>query len=156
LEVTDIMATSTVSIEISANTVAWYGAIIATISLGLNIYKIWKDRPRLKISISKNYKIVGFDISNKEVDLEPGKLFWLLSIINVSKYKLTIDQIGVEYKYEKGGALIVKDYNGPIQTFELTPFTSKQFIFSEELLPLNKIKNVSVKDATGKIWKKKI
>jgi hypothetical protein len=150
------MATSTVSIEISANSVAWYGAIIATISLGLNIYKIWKDRPHLKITIRKDYEIVGFDDSNKEVNLEPRKSFWLLSIANVSKYKLTIDQIGVEWKDKKGGAIVVKDYNGPIQTFALAPYTSRQFIFSEELLPLNKIKNVWIKDATGKIWRNKL
>jgi len=145
-----------VSIEISANTVAWYGAIIATISLIWNIYKFWKDRPHLKITIAKDYKIVGFDALNKEVDLEAGKSFWLISIANVSKYKLTIDQVGVEWKDKKGGAIIVKDYNGPIQVFELAPYTSKSLIISEDLLPLNKIKIVSVKDATGKIWKKKI
>ena len=41
-----------ISIHISANTVAWYAAIVSTVGLLATIYTAWKDRPRVKITIN--------------------------------------------------------------------------------------------------------
>lgn len=56
------MSNELIKIEISANTVAWYGAILSTISLLIGIYKIWIDRPRLKIFVTRDLEIWGIDI----------------------------------------------------------------------------------------------
>ncbi len=39
--------------------VAWYGAIVGTLSLALALYVAWPDRVRLKISVGINFRPSG-------------------------------------------------------------------------------------------------
>lgn len=55
-----------VNINISANTVAWYGAIIATIGFIFGTYNILRDRARIKVWYSwDNFIIGGFGNDDK-------------------------------------------------------------------------------------------
>ncbi len=53
-------------IEITASTVAWYAAIVATISAFFSGFNMWRDRPRIKISLKKNMKIYPADIGDED------------------------------------------------------------------------------------------
>ncbi len=41
-----------ISIQISASSVAWYGAIVATLSAGITLWNVWRDRARIRVKIS--------------------------------------------------------------------------------------------------------
>ena len=47
-----------INIEISATTVAWYGAIVATISVAVALFNYLRDRARIRINYRKNMKII--------------------------------------------------------------------------------------------------
>lgn len=144
-----------INIEISASTVAWYGAILATVSIAFEGYRFWVNRSRLRICIKKDQEIWGEDENRKLVNLEPKEEFWTFSIANVGGQKVVIFQIGINWNYKKGGAIITKDYFGPVKRIELQPFESTSLTISNNLLTQDRIKEVWVKDAIGKIYIKK-
>ena len=47
------MALPDLKIEITAITVAWYGAIVATASIFLSLYNVLRDRARIKIKFRR-------------------------------------------------------------------------------------------------------
>ena len=145
-----------IKIEISANIIALYGAILATISLLIGIYKIWIDRPRLKFSVDREYEILGTDTNGSFKNIEPGKTFWMIQIINIGRQSIIINSIGIEWRDRKGGALISKDYNGLVQCFELKSGNSRQIVINSALLDINRVKNIYARDATGKSHRYKI
>jgi hypothetical protein len=147
------MLNQIVKIEISADTVAWYGAIIATISLIVVIYKIWIDRPRLKFSVAKEYEIWGTDINNAFRNLEPGKEFWTIQIANIGRRNIIIDAVGVEWRDKSGCTFISRDYNGSVQHFEIKPGDSRQIVIDTTFIDPKRVKNIFARDGTGKSYR---
>lgn len=150
------MLNEVIKIEISATTVAWSGAIIATSSLAIGIYKVWIDRPRLKFSIAQAYEIWGTDTNGAFKNLSPGKEFWTVQIANIGRRHIIIDAVGVEWRDKQGGAFISRDYNGPVQRFELKPGYSRTITLDNTLIDPKRIKNIYVRDATGKLHRYKL
>jgi len=145
-----------IKIEISADTVAWYGAIVATTSLLIGVYKVWIDQPRLKFSVAREYEIWGTDTDGSFKNIEPGKAFWMIQIANIGRRSIILNSIGVEWRDKKGGALISRDYNGPVQRFELKPGNSRKIVINSALIDINRVKNIYARDTTGKSHRHKI
>lgn len=68
-----------IHIEITANTVAWYGAIVATAGIIVSIWNSYKDRARIKVKISSilipysssNYVDKGFSVTISNFGIRP-------------------------------------------------------------------------------------
>lgn len=63
----------------------------------------------------------------------------------------------VDWRDKKSRAIIREDYNGLIERFELKPGDSyRPIILDYNTIDINRVKNIYVRDATGKIYKHKI
>ena len=72
------------TIEISANAVSWYAAIVATISAGASVYNAWRDRSRLVFRFMPNMQMVG--------DLSAKRCLYT-SIANAGRRPITISHL---------------------------------------------------------------
>ncbi len=79
-----------ITIQITASTVAWYGAITATATLGIELVKLWLERRRVKLEILPRMRLMGGIISDTDVVV--------FKVINKGKRPITINQHGVKLK----------------------------------------------------------
>lgn len=85
-----------ISIIISANTVAWFGAIVASISLVFGVYNILRDRPKLKIQFQKDVQLM-----NTDPLYDSSKTYVSISVINRGRRPIRIESAGLR-TVEKG------------------------------------------------------
>lgn len=136
---------SEISIQISANSVAWYGAIVATIGAAVSIYNAWKDRPRLKIKYEPGQYMIG----NPSIYPEE-KTYMCVNVINTGRRPISIEQACVR-QFGTGGYLILPDSfrsHRPKIIDETSPRTT--FATSEDQFEMDKIYCVIITDGTGK------
>jgi hypothetical protein len=139
------------SIQITANTVAWYGAIVATLSASVAIYNAWKDRPRIKIK----YEVDQYMIGN-ELLYPKDKKYLCVTVINSGIRPIRIEQASVQ-QYGTEGYLVLPDSfrdHRPKIIDEKSPRTT--FATSQDQFNLDMIYRVIVKDGTGKEYFKYI
>jgi len=80
-------------IEISANVVAWYGAIIATFSIILAFLNYFRDRTKIKVKISQGFFTYGNNLG-KEVNI-------FIEAMNVGRHPVTLTGAGLTLKNGK-------------------------------------------------------
>ena len=126
------------SITISANTVAWYGAILATLSTIKVLYDIWSDKSRLDISFQKDMVILDAN-ANKEMQV-------LIRVVNKSKRPTQITHWGVRFYKSLDTALVF--LNAPTQNLnEQSP--SAHYLHPQKDLDLDDLWFVYVVDVRG-------
>jgi len=86
-------------IEISANAVAWYGAIVASISAFVVGYNVLRDRARLEIKLLANIGTI-----NIEPDYDSSKMYYSIRVINKGRRPIRIGQpalkvVGMEHTF---------------------------------------------------------
>lgn len=141
-----------INISISANSVAWYAAIVATISALIAVLNYLNDKRRLKVSISRGFLTgVGDDST---------KLF--LKAANIGKRPVTVNGVGFNLK----GKTDITLMHTPMLNL---PYTIKEgnscqtWIEHEEFLmqlkqdgdTIQDITHIWFRDSTGKIYKKR-
>jgi hypothetical protein len=139
------------SIEISANSVAWYGAIVATVGAVVSISNMWKDRARIKIKYEPGQYMIGNPLLYPE-----GKTYLCVSVVNKGRRPITIAQASIR-QYGTNGYLVLPDSfrdHRPKLIDEKTPRTT--FATSEDQFSMDKIYCVVVVDGTGKKYFKYI
>lgn len=136
-------------IEITASTVAWYAAIVATISALFSGLNIWRDSRRIKITLKKNMKIYPADIG------EEDKQFLIIDIANIGRRPITITHVGFEVIGENAGAILAADSvkNG---SREIQEGKSTSYLVNQSQIKLERLKNIIVFDATGKKYRRKV
>lgn len=91
---------NTIKIEITAETVAWYAAIVATISvvfsIGFGIAKLIKDKRKLRIKVTEGLFVLG-----RESDDRPKVV---LHADNIGHSSVTVERAGFLLK---GGFMIM-------------------------------------------------
>lgn len=143
------MELSQFSIQISANTVAWYGAIVATAGAGVSIYNAWKDSPRIKIKYEPNQYMIGNPLIYPE-----DKMYLCINVINKGRRAIKIEQACVK-QYGTNGYLVLPDSfrdHRPQIIDEKVPRTT--FATSQDQFQMDKIYCVIVTDGTGKKYTK--
>jgi hypothetical protein len=83
-----------ISINISADTVAWYGAIVATLSAIKVLYDIWSDRRRLSIKILPDMHL----LETKERE-HLKEHYLAVSVTNKGKRPVRIVQVAIQFKW---------------------------------------------------------
>ncbi len=93
-----------ITISITADAVAWYGAIVATLGAVKVIYDMWGDKGRLDISFQRDMFIAG------EYDEDQV----LIRVVNKSKRPTQLTHVGMRFYKDWDKALLF--VNEPLET----------------------------------------
>lgn len=136
------------TLRITADTVAWYAAIVATVSAIIAGYSVWKDKAKVKITLSKNMEILPSEPETV------GKSFIVIDVANIGRRPITITHVGFYEIGKKEGGLLGDSFTkGPREIHE---GKSTSYLMDQSLIDIKKLKTVIAIDATGKTYKKKI
>ncbi len=136
-------------LEISAPAVAWYGAIIATISFVVASYNVWRDRARLKIKYGYGYKIIGPLGNNDDTE------YFQTTVINLGQRPVKITHVGAIFYDVDKKILFTSSFdkqNGENILTENNPST--YYLTDLEDLDIEKLNFVYAIDAKGKEYRK--
>lgn len=67
------------TLEIKANLVAWYGAVVATGGLLISAYNVFRDKARVKIEYNTNQRIIGGGVNSP---YDENKTYICITVIN--------------------------------------------------------------------------
>lgn len=142
---------STLHIEISASSVAWYGAIVATISviasIILGMITLLRDRASIKIKISHGFLVYSPSLSED--------LYIFIEAINKGRRPVTLTSLG--FKLKNGNNIVfTKSRELPKELTEgksYQEWISKKEIERDCQKLKTSIKYAWFKDATGKVYK---
>lgn len=118
-----------IRLEISAPVVAWYAAIVATFALVVNAYSVWRDRPRLRVRITRNMKMVPPDHGDPS--------YYCITIANPGRRPITITHVGFTMKEGENDILLgesVRDGNREILPGHNTDYLARQDMIDESNL----------------------
>ena len=90
----------TYSLSITADSVAWYGAIVATMSVIFSGITLWRDRSKVKISYSKSWV-------HNSPHHDPKELYFDIQVRNVGRRTIALGNVGI--KLFDGSALLLAD-----------------------------------------------
>ncbi len=143
------MVNDVLKIEISANIVGWYGAIVASLSVVFSAYQVWRDSSRIKI-----YLETGLHFHNAPPLYEEGVNYVGVSVINKGRRPIKITHATFLILGEENRLLLTDSFsNHRVQVLtEENPKT--QFFAKEELVDIDKIWCIVITDGTGKDHKK--
>lgn len=128
--------------------VAWYGAIVSTLGFFLALYVALRDRPRLKIGVQPNMKSYG------ETGYRTDKLYVVVTVSNSGRRPVTVTGVGFSQRRRAGDILLSDSLReGPR---EITEGKSTSYLAEQEGLPLSNLDRVVVRDATGRVWKRRV
>lgn len=136
-----------INIEISASSVAWYGAILATGSLIVSILNSLKDRRKIKVKISNGFLIPD------PWDGEAKKIF--IEAQNHGKRPVNLSNVG--FKLSDGSSIILPNPKNIKFPFNLSEGQSTSTFFEiNDLKPhKEKIKYGFYTDSIGNVYKTK-
>ncbi|MBN1263014.1 MAG: hypothetical protein JW991_01530 [Candidatus Pacebacteria bacterium] len=139
-------------VEITANEVAWYGAIVATVSMAVSLLNHLRDKATIKLKVSKVFFAYrsGLDKSLK----------LMAKAVNTGRRPITITSVGFSLS-NKRDIVITNDNIIPNLPAKLAEGEQLQFWVEEnKLLSLLKKSKTELncawcQDAAGKLYKKK-
>jgi len=144
---------STLHIEISVSTVAWYGAIVATISVIASIIlgtiTLLRDRASIKVKISHGFLVYGPNLGED--------LYIFIEASNKGRRPVTLTSVGFELK-NGHNIVFTKSRELPKELTEgksYQEWVSKKEIGRDCQKLKTSIRYAWFKDATGKVYKKR-
>lgn len=152
---------SEIKIEISASSVAWYGAITATIALLIDGVRLWLDRRRVKLKILPNMICTVPIFPNDSED----EIYTIFRVINLGIRPVTITHHGLSlikgdgaYKelYITPGIQHIGGLPKEILEGQSYDLYSSQRALKDKTKNFTDIKFFYVTSATGAIYKKKM
>lgn len=139
-----------ITIEISASTVAWYAAIVATVSVIINVLRYLDDRVKLAIEVKAGMRTFGYNPSYKK-DTD----YILVTVINKGKRPVTIGNVGFITKDKKESNAILSDSAFPANR-EIKEGQSTDYMLEQSTVDLSKIKYFVAYDKTGREFRGKL
>lgn len=133
------MAQPHLTLTISASVVAWYAAIVSTVSSAIQFANFLRDRPHVKLKVQKDMKIFGDPRHPEE------RIHTIVTAVNAGRRPLTIISIGLLYLDNLGIAFL--DTVPKLPT-ELTEGKHVQAYLNQGDLNFGKISHFYVGDAT--------
>lgn len=143
---------SMLSVQVTANAVAWYGGVVSTISLAASLYVIWRNRARIKIEFSPNAGV--FDISPSGALQSDDKEYVSVDIINVGHRPTRIEAVAFLYAGSKKNYLIkssLSSLSNKVLTEEAPRIT---YPVSKSEVNTQMLYGIVVSDGTGRKFKK--
>jgi len=138
-----------IKIEISASSVVWYAAIVATLSFILSAYHIVRDRARVILKFRKNMRVHGVPA------YKPDKNYFVITVINRGRRPVTITRAGCKFRQKEKPWTIASDsfFYG---SRELREGKSTDFLIEQPSIDFSRLLFIWADDATGRIYKKRI
>jgi len=140
-------------IEISASVVAWYAAIISTISLIITGYNIWRDRAHIKIKYEPGMVLLG-DVS--ALGYDPDKRYLSISVINCGRRPIRIESASLKIINKKEFALLASSFSEKRIKVITEDSPATTFLVEQEKIDLKNVWYVLVVDGAGRKYKKYI
>ena len=144
-------------LTITIDAVAWYGAIVATLSVLLaglstlvSLHAVRRDTARLKLSVRSGMMVVpgpppGFDTSGP---------FLVITAANIGRRPIHLKSM--PWLTQKGTTECLSIQGTWQPTPDLSENTSAQFLAIQEQLDLKDLEELRVEDATGHVWSAKL
>ena len=137
-----------ISIQISANSVAWYGAVLSTLGASVSIYNAWKDRGQLVISSQKNMRLM-----NALPPWSENKDYFIAHVKNSGRRPIAVGNVAIQYI--SGENFILADSIDNQSNRILTEEKSHTMITTDQsLIDFRKIYRIMVYDKVGREYKK--
>ncbi len=140
----------------STDYVAWAGFLLSLALGAFELWKYWNDKPKLKITFRFNQEIMGLTGDGRISNMETGKTFWSVDVANIGSKNIIITAIEFTRTDTTKTGILTKDYSGPINRYTLIPGDNHSYTIGNDLIDPKKAMAVFIKDATGKLYKKKI
>lgn len=134
------------NITISASDVAWYGAIVATLSVSMSAYALWRDRPKLTINVQKDQIKIGPGCDNTK--------YTTINVANAGRRPVTLGY--AEFLLRSGGALILGDSGTRLANHELSEGKSCVYLAEQDKINLGDVRQFVVFDGTERAWRRKV
>ena len=136
-------------IEISANAVAWYGAIVATISVAVALLNYLRDRSKIKIKYRKDMQVVGQGL------YDTSKSYFNITVINRGRRSINIAKaairiLGAEQKFD----LLTDSFLESRRRFLTEENPTTEFLIDQNLIEFDSAWYIAVYDAAGREYKK--
>ena len=119
------------TINITANVVQWYGAIVATAAFFPLAYSVLRDRAKIKIEFRRNFFIAG-DKSREKLEI--------ITVINSGRRPVKIDKVAIRVLGAKGKYALLSS----------SLLKSRQRVLTEE----NPSTSYEVKQENDSSWKR--
>lgn len=129
----------------SASAVAWYGAIMATLSLAISGYVAWRDRARIKATARSGQRLVTPGVPAGH---DGEKRYVVITVANVGRRPITVSTAGLKMRGDAD--LWFSEVHGQE---ELLEGTSCCFLGDEAQITLDDIMYPFVHDAVGRTYK---
>lgn len=146
------MVDTFLKVEISANVVAWYAAIISTISLMVTGYNIWRDRARIKIEYEPNRILLG-DVSALGYK---DKKYLSISVINRGRRPIRIESASLKILNKKELALLVDSFSEKRIKVITEDSPTTTFLADQDQIDIKNVWYVLIVDGAGRNYKKYI
>jgi hypothetical protein len=144
------MADPLYKLEISASSVAWYAAIVATISMFVSLIQLWRDRAKIRIEYSRDMKIIG-----TTGPYSPDTIYFNVTVINKGRRPINITKAAIRNLGSKKKFLVLNDSFSPARNRVLTEDNpTAEFFVEQGAAMLDSAFYISVHDATGRKYKK--
>ncbi len=131
------------SITISADTVAWYGAVLATVAAAKTIYDWWSDRSRLKIEWQ-------FDMRMQD----EHDTFFMVNVVNRGKRPVKITHVAVKLYGQKEIGLLGHSFTNQDQRILTDEKPATQYPTIQGNISPQSLWLVIVYDARGREYRK--
>lgn len=135
-----------INISITAENVAWYGAIVATASVIFSGINLWRDRSRIKISHSKSYVMnaPGYDTN---------ELYFDIQVRNIGRRTIALGNIGI--KLLDGSTLLLSDsFNERVNKVLTEQNPRTNFLTLNKEIDFTKAHYIAVFDEAGREYRK--
>lgn len=138
------MQTHHFTLTITASAVAWYAAIVSTLSSGVQFAHFLRDRVRVRVKFQRNMKTIGDP-------LRDGMKLTMLTVTNTGRRPVTITNIGMMFLKNEGA--ILTDTN-PRVPCELTEGKYVTALVNEKNLPFDEIRSFEAYDSSGRTFRR--
>jgi hypothetical protein len=133
-------------ITITADVVAWYAAIVATISVAVNAYGAWRDRAHLVVTARAGYRVTP-----GAHPYSPEKLYISVTVANRGRRPTTVSHVWLLLKGTKEMTLLDDSFLQGSR--ELKEGTSTNYLLDQNLIRPENVKYVYAGDQTGRKWR---
>ncbi len=139
-----------IKLEISANAVAWYGAIVATIAAAVSIFMALRDRARIKIICEKDRIIIG------EQSIYPkDKTYFNVSVVNRGRRPIRIEKVAFRtIGRKKRFALFSDSFLQERRKVLTEEYPRTDFMTEQDEDLLKSVWYIAIYDGAGKTYKK--
>ena len=136
-----------IKFEISASAVAWYAAIVATLSAVVSAYNIFRDRAELLIKVMANMKIAPPEPPYDD------NTYVVVTVTNCGRRPTTIANVWFEKAKRESKLLLADSVKGGAR--ELTESKSADYLCAQSQLDPS-LKYVCVSDSAGRVHRKRL